>query len=346
MMRQIIVPLDGSARAESALPIAAHIARAHEGTLSLIRIVGASADYAWYAGEMAMMLPEVMEAERKEATDYLAQVAASPALRHLDVKTKVIEGETAHEILAFAHTQQADMIVLCSHGARGLKRWMLGSVAHKIARHSSVPVLILREGERLPLALTEQATRSVRVLVPLDGSALAEEALKPAIALSQALSAPDKAAIHLLCVLPVYDLATSVESAQLIKEARTYLKQVEDELQQKQAQKTTLTVTSALIQDTEVALALVNYGEEASPNMEHSRRCDLIAMATHGRGGLKRWVMGSIAERVLEKTKLPLLVVRPEKIARGDIVLDGAHEGRSEGGEEKERWEQSHVGLL
>ena len=84
MMRQIIVPLDGSARAESALPIAAHIARAHEGTLFLIRIVGTSADYAWYAGEMAMMLPEVMEVERKEAADYLTQIAASPALRHLD----------------------------------------------------------------------------------------------------------------------------------------------------------------------------------------------------------------------------------------------------------------------
>ena len=138
MYKRILVPLDGSTRAESAVPIAARIAQASGGSVILL------------------------------------QVAAIP-----------IEIET-------------DLVVMSSHGFTGFKRWALGSVAHKLAPHSSVPVLVLRDGGSVP---TTQPQQPMRVFVPLDGSPLSESGLEPAAQLITALASTEQRVIHLMRVV-------------------------------------------------------------------------------------------------------------------------------------------------
>ncbi len=119
-------------------------------------------------------------------------------------------------VLATARSWHADLIVLRSHGRTGLMRWILGSVAHKIALHRPVPVLLLRAQGH---GLSVQGERPIRILVGLDGSPLAETALAPVAALSAALSAPAPGELSLVRVLPLsptYDDPHSPRVAQRV----------------------------------------------------------------------------------------------------------------------------------
>ncbi|HYU72342.1 MAG TPA: universal stress protein, partial [Ktedonobacteraceae bacterium] len=207
MFKRILVPLDGSARAERALPVAASLARASGGSIVLLRAVTSPIDFAWYAMESPIAMQEGIEADIARATDYLASVAGSSELAGIEIKTEVLPGAPALSIFPVARAFQADLIVMCSHGYTGRTRWILGSVSQKVARHSPVPVLVLREDGSVPVNLHPDGMRSVRVLVPLDGSSLAEAALAPAAQLSAALSAPARGALHVARVLrlPVMD---------------------------------------------------------------------------------------------------------------------------------------------
>jgi nucleotide-binding universal stress UspA family protein len=105
-------------------------------------------DLAWSAMEsMLSSVEDTLQAERTEATRYLEQVAASNVLDGIATVSIITEGSPATHILTEAKDRIADAIVMCSHGDTGLKRWLLGSVAQKVAHHSPVSVLVLREGE-------------------------------------------------------------------------------------------------------------------------------------------------------------------------------------------------------
>lgn len=173
MFKRILIPLDGSERAERALPVAALLARASGGSIALLRIATGALDAA-----------------RARAADYLAQIAASPELAGISVHAHVRSGAPAQRILEVAREQQVDLIILGSHGETGLKRWVLGSVAQHVTRQSSAPVLVLHERGGVPTHLSAEDTQLVRILVALDGSSLAEATLAPAAYLSAALSAP------------------------------------------------------------------------------------------------------------------------------------------------------------
>src|SRR5581483_2983839 len=150
MFKRILVPLDGSARAERALAVASRLAQASGGSLILLQVVGHDHDL-WISGLPPRtqvdtpFAPELMQAER-----YLAQVTISPALKTIPTETVVLGGSPAQVILSVASSYQADVIVLCSHGYTGMTRWVMGSVAEKVARHALLPVLVLREGGQMP----------------------------------------------------------------------------------------------------------------------------------------------------------------------------------------------------
>lgn len=309
MSQSIIVPLDGSALAWQAVPVAARMARATGGTLHLLRVVVLPLDRLWLGMNPVQHLTKREHDATEQATTYLKQVAESGELRGLGVTTHVVTDNPAPAILAIAQQQHATLIVLCSHGETGLTRWMLGSVALKVARQSPIPVLILRP--ETPGALTSliEPSHPVRVLVPLDGSLAAEEALEPALALTCALSAPAPGALHLASVLPFYQPA---DNLQLVQAVQDYLASAERRLREGKGG-TSLVLTSSLLLHMDVAFALIELAEKGK-GMEHLKGftgCDAIAMATHGRGSAQSWMLGSITERVLTTTKLPLLVVRP-----------------------------------
>ncbi len=319
MFQQILVPLDRSARAEQAVLVAARIARASGGSVLLLHVVTAPIDYGPYSSHFSVLMQEKLEARHDAALYYLASVANWKDLVGVEKKVEVLSGDPAECILSL-DTQRFDLIVMCSHGYGGLKRWELGRVARKVARHSPVPVLVLREG--VALAPTPAgAARPIRALIGLDGSALAEKALVPAAHLVAALSVPAHGVLHLLQVIPMPSVGNRlryhvVPSSGSLKQAQqtaeAYLKAVADRLRQGELADLKLSITSSVAMGVDVADTIIRLAEhaEGAIGMNVIDGCDLIAMATHGRGGVQRWVMGSVTDRVLGATKLPLLIVR------------------------------------
>lgn len=315
MFKRILVPLDGSARAESALPVAARIARATGGSLLLAQVISPPPDYSGGLVMAPMLNEQTIEIEMSESTGYLKRIAAQ--LAGVETRVEVSFGTIARQLLITAETYGADLIVICSHGRTGFTRWALGSVARTLVHQSAVPVLVLRQGET-PLPDVE-STRPLRALVPLDGSQLAEAALNPAAQLVAALAAPGQGALHLTQVVKPYQTGTdegfvSTLNEEMLQQVRMYLATTAQGLLATTS-KLHLTNTSSVELESDVASAIVQIAEQGTPKRENGGvgRSDLIAISTHGRGGLERWVMGSVTERVLNATKLPVLVVRPKK---------------------------------
>lgn len=322
MFTRILVPLDGSTRAERSIPIAAHIARATGGTIVLVQVVTIPFTYSPYLGS-ATYNDKTIEADLEEVERYLYTLAHSEPLTGIETATQAILGSAAPEILFTANAYNIDLIVMTSRGRTGLQRWTLGSVAQKIARHSSMPVLVLHEKGPLPVR-PQLDHRPLRALVALDGSALAKAALEPASQLVAALAAPAQGSLHLLRVVepptPVELRAVSdQESMECVKEnklhlAKTYLRSIVAQLREGSRAHLNLPTTWSVAIADDVAHAIIHMAEngEDAEGAGVFGRCDLIVMATHGRSGLYHWALGSIAERVLGATKLPLLIVRPE----------------------------------
>ncbi len=321
MFTHILVPLDGSPRAESSLPVVARIARASGGSIVFVQVVSPPVDYGGgLAAGGSLLTGEMIETEMEEATSYLKTVASSPVLAGIETTSEVMFGSPAMDILAVAESREVDLIVMCSHGRTGFTRWILGSVAHQLVHQSAVPVLVLRESEP-PLFLSHADTkRSVCAFVPLDGSPLAETALVPAAHLVAALAAPAQGVLHLAQVVKIDRPMVAGGFASELHEGvlnctKAYLAKVIERLQAT-LKDLKLSITWSVSSEADVADALVGMAEYGSAGKEtgDGGGNDLIAISTHGRGAVERWVMGSVTERLLNTTKLPMLIVRPQKI--------------------------------
>lgn len=328
MVQRILVPLDGSQCAEQAIPVAARIARASGAAVVLLRVVTSPIDFEWYRIASAETMEQAVEDDFAAAIDYLATIAQSRELAGIETKTQVLLGTAASLIMPVARAYRAGLIVMSSHGERGFQRWAVGSVTHTVACHSPIPILVVREGAGGPSNLHPEGMRPVRVLVPLDGSPLAEQTIAPAARLSRALSAPLRGELHLLRVLPLSVMqddhaqeSAIAARAQAVAEAKSYLQTVAQRTRagnESDATEPTLQVTSSVIIDTDVAGAIIRRAEngderEGMDAEADTEGCDLIALAAHSRGRIERWVLGSVTERVLKGTRLPLLIVRPQR---------------------------------
>ena len=320
MFKRILVPLDGSARAESAIPIAARIARAYGASVTLLRIAETPVEYGPYLAPPASYAKEVIEADIARLKEYLQKAAQAEALAGVQVEAKALFGAVAPTIIAAAQAYHASLIVMCSHGYSGFKRWLLGSVADKVARHAPVPILIVREGAPLPAT---EAKEPVRALVALDGSSLSEAVFEPVAYLVAGLAytTSHRGELDLLRVvdLPVGSYTgksqthiTGPSRDEAVLAAQEYLTSLAVRLDEGGLANLDITAKTAVDSDPDVAEAIIKQAQ--------SEAVDLIAMATHGRGGMEHFVLGSITERVLHHSKLPLLIVRPpkEQAARQD----------------------------
>ena len=328
MFKHILVPLDGSALAESALPAAASIARAYAASITLLRITETPVEYGPYLAPPASYARRAIDADLAEATGYLEEVAKSKEVAGLKVEIKALFGAVSPTLIAATQIFGTDLVVMCSHGYTGFKRWVLGSVADKIARQAPVPVLILREGETFSaLSLREP----VRALVPLDGSPFSEAVFEPVVYLVAGLAytLPQSGELHLLRVIDLPFTSGKLRSQanidtqtreQARQAAQAYLNGLVARLDEAGLAELNMEATTSVESDPDVAEAIIKQAEGAGTG-----GYDLIAMATHGRGGVDHFVMGSVTERVLHTTKLPLLVVRPPK-ARTSAVAS-AKEG-------------------
>ncbi len=331
MIKTILVPLDGSERAAYALPLAARIVRHSGGTLVLVHVVNIATSY-WPAVPYPPMIQAAVDGELEEAVTYLETVAASPELAELEVAIMAKHGVVAPVILAAATNYQADLIVMGSHGRTGMAHMIMGSVTEKVARHTSIPLLIVREKGGWPEVSPDEVSQPLRVLVPLDGSAHAQVVFEPVAALLNALVSPvQKAAVHLVRVAEGYGQGMGasptptpydqVQRAQKdLSRAKYHLSRVTELIREGSIapalSKQQVAVTWSVAFDTDIARAIVRMAEvgEDAEGSGVFGGCELIAMSTHGRGGLQRLAMGSVTERVLQTTKRPLLVVRPAQL--------------------------------
>jgi nucleotide-binding universal stress UspA family protein len=231
----------------------------------------------------------------------------------------VLLGQAAPTILSVVDSHHIDLIVLCSHGYTGMTRWILGSVAEKVSQLAPVPVLALREDGPVPVPPLPQEGGPLRVLIPLDGSVRAQAAIIPAAQLIAALSAPAQGALHLTRVvaLPAGAYLSQREREVILQQAKQYLSSLADQMREgllaSSIADLKLSLTWSVIIDTDIAAGIIRgaeQGEDAQGTGVFGSS-QVIAMATHGYSGLQRWVMGSITQRVLHATRLPLLIVRP-----------------------------------
>jgi nucleotide-binding universal stress UspA family protein len=308
MFQRMLVPLDGSPPAERALPVAARLARVLNGTLILVRVTQPPLQPATSLAPPLEVEAKLLSEELEQATEYLAQVTQQPELAGIRHETVTPVGYPAEMILDAVHTHQADSVILCSHGRTGLLRWALGSVAERVVHHAVVPVLVFHQ--QGPTFATD-AQRPLRALIPLDGSELAEAALGPAATLMSALAPQGQGIIHLVQVVKLP--TTGSEAA--LREADVYLSRTAEHL--RKGPSAHLQVTWSAIAHQDVAGVLVDLAQSGQPSQDarSTGSFDLIAMATHGRGGVQRSLMGSVTEWVLSASKLPLLVVRPKAVA-------------------------------
>ena len=321
MFKRILVPLDGSERAEQAIPVAVGIARANSGSVILLRATTEPADLYWLSVEASEGAQDVLEVKRDEIKQYLAQLASSEALEGVETVTKIVDGAAAEAILSVASAQDVDLIVMCSHGYTGIKRWVLGSVAHKVAWHSTTPVLVLRESSQKLNSLSPNVGHPIRALVALDSTPFTEAALMPAAQLVTACSAPARGELHLAHVIKLPSLEEERTYERLgidtrlrraaLQRADQYMHNVKERLSHEMGTELAVDVAYSIEESTDVAETLLKMAQGEG---EVTRiPCDLIAMTTHGRNGLTRWMRGSVAERVLSSTTMPLLIVHPHK---------------------------------
>jgi nucleotide-binding universal stress UspA family protein len=290
-------------------------------------VIRAPAEYEASLTSADAWIPPARPEERDEATAYLTRLAGWGVLAGIPTEIHIRPGPVAPLLLRLVREEAVDFVVMTSHGRGGLSRWLMGSVATAVARESTAPVLVARANPRFtdPLPAHGVSGSPFRAIVALDGSALAEAALQPAARLVAALSA---ARPGTLCLLRVVDIAPFTASAayasgvpggaELVADARTALvREAHDYLEATAARLRTqpwtagLTISTMVVGGENVADAIVSAADGRASENGTSEPADLIVLATHGHGGLRRLVAGSVAGALLSKARTSLLVVRP-----------------------------------
>jgi nucleotide-binding universal stress UspA family protein len=263
-----------------------------------------------------MLAEDVLEAEQSRAEAYMAEVQQSAQLAGMKTETRVTIGTAAATIQDIASEDHCDIIVMSSHGDTGFKRWVLGSVAQKVSRHSPVPVLVLHEDGRTPESIFPdplRPLRSIMALVALDGSTFAEAAIEPAANLVAALAAPAQGILLFTSIVSLPAEQAPDANEKTLDDTQAYLEQVAQRYAG-MAEQLNLLIYTSIASGKDVADALVRAAEEGEEvdGKRLTGNADLIAMATHGRSALQHLFMGSVTERVLGSTKLPLLIVHAQ----------------------------------
>jgi nucleotide-binding universal stress UspA family protein len=321
MLSRIVVPLDGSAFAETALPLAAALSRASGAAMELVSaydpLPPPSAGPAEAAalgvpvhadalGAVPITTAELSESLRDERTMYLRDAARRlREATEVDAEVVLVEGRADRAIRSRVEASGADLVVMATHGRGALERAWLGSVADRLVRELHMPILLVRplEGERVDLSVPIALDRMV---VTLDGSKLAEGVLDTALELAEALGLP-------LVLKRVIGVRMDLESPYIPHAAHAYHEQVEQERTEAREYLTQL-AEDLRSRGATIAALDVDQGPAARTildTLDPDGR-DLLAMGTHGRGGLRRMILGSVSDKVVRAAVGPVLLVRPD----------------------------------
>ena len=286
MFRRILVPLDGSAFAEAALPAAFTLARKNSGEIRFLCVLEPVGSY-----------PGALHTPDKDwAKGYLAKTSERTQQTWDGVLTTAVRnGRATDEIRAEAEDWGADVVVLATHGRGGLSRAWMGSVTDHFIRTATQPVLAIRPTEAGAAESAEPLAMG-KVVVPLDGSQLAEAALPFGATLAKQFGAP----LVLMRTVPlprVPDLSYLPDEMALSDDASSYLKEHLDRLGSDGVR-----VSEVVVADNGTAHAILSEAES-----------NLVVMSTHGRTGFDRAFFGSVADKVVRGASGPVMVIPPQR---------------------------------
>ncbi len=301
MIKSVLVPLDGSPFSEQALPWAACLSKVAGAHLELVRVHDPVPPWT-IATEGAVAVTAEDPIIRDAEEQYLANCAARlEEGGFAGVTQQLLFGEVVEQIAAHAEDNAFGLVVLATHGRGALSRLWLGSVSDALVRRLTVPVLLIRptEGTAVP-----PAEKFRKVVVALDGSTESESAIAPALALSD----PERCELVLLRVVPPVPIAGEAGmgaslpfddtlTSSLTEQAEAYLEEVAARLRS-----TAVKVAIRVVVEPGVAQAILHEATLAN--------AELVALATHGARGLRRMVLGSVADKVLRGADRPVLLTR------------------------------------
>jgi nucleotide-binding universal stress UspA family protein len=305
MYRSILVPLDGSVFAEHALPLALGIARRSGAKLVIARVhVAPFSPIEDLGGLVDRAARDEEQAYLKQVVKRLTDPTAAP------VGSALLEIPVADSLCEYAKSAGADLMVMTTHGRGPLARAWLGGVADELVRKAPIPILLTRPQEAKPVL--DQVPVFRRVLIPLDGSSFAEQAVDHALpfgSLSEAeyilvrVIEPMIRGGHMETALTSSSEPGIVRRLELLHDeekanAGAYLEKMAQKVKSQGHR-----VETRVIVNEQAAVALLDTAKEV--------RADAIALCTHGRRGLSRLFLGSVADKILRGTSLPLLIHRP-----------------------------------
>ena len=306
MFRSILVPLDGSSFAESALPLAVSLAKRDGAALQVVRVHEPIAGvYLHRAGTFEAALDQDL---MEDAQNYLESIVHRlSGETGLLAGSVVLKGPVSEIIARHAAECGADLLVLTTQGRGPLGRMWFGSVADALVRELPIPILLLRPNEVASNLSSSKASR--HVLIPLDGSQFAEQALEPALALSGA-----EGQVTLIRVIPLISPVAYEPTSGRVSGLRTsVLRQLQELKRQQEAEANEYLEQLAerlRARSVSVNTQFVAYEQPAIAILDAAARhgADAIAMTTRGRSGLKRMVLGSVADKVVRGASTPVLI--------------------------------------
>ncbi|MFP4591365.1 MAG: universal stress protein [Halobacteriales archaeon] len=286
MFDRILFPTDGSDGADAVLAHALDLAHASEAELHVLHV----ADTTEYS--LVRIEEEVVDVQAQAGVDVVDAAVERAEARGIEAVGQVVRGQPYRSILAYADEHGVDLLVMPTHSRRDLGEVVLGSTTDRVVRRADVPVLTVR-----PEIADEVAYPYRSILVPTDGSDGATLALERALDLAVA----DDARLHLLSVVET-DLLDAIPGlgpdGPLEERARSAVDRARS-----RAGDAGVEVRATVEEGASVSRTIATYAE--------ANGVDLVVMGTHGRSGLDRYLIGSVAERLLRITPAPVMTVRP-----------------------------------
>jgi nucleotide-binding universal stress UspA family protein len=275
-------------------------AQAFVSTVSLVHVLQRS-ELFWVTDENRRYIDALEERARNAAQHYLDEKAKEIGSKAIRVSSTIVDGAPAEVLSAYGArpADTGDLIALSTHGRGGLGRFFLGSVTDRILQSAATPLLIVRPKDDGIVHAAQLAS----LIVPLDGSALAETILPVVIEVARGLSLR----VNLVQIVPVgsvmYGGVESMYAGNLLQEmqdsAEAYLERIAENLR-----------VEGLLVDKQVMLH--HHAGAGVVDLAKDLGGSLIAISTHGRTGFDRWMLGSVTDHVVRTGGSPVLVVRPE----------------------------------
>jgi nucleotide-binding universal stress UspA family protein len=298
MYTRILLPLDGSKTAEQVIPWARILAERFRMPVELLAVIDLGRLLTSVEG--ARRFDALVEQSARQGKAYLERISGrfvgNPVTRSVE------RGAAAELIIERAAADKSILVAMTTHGRSGLERWLLGSVAEKVLRGSTNPLLLVRAA---PGGRTTGEATLKSILLPLDGSQVAEQALPTAAKLAAKLDL--EVFLFRAYANPFtafvggsgpYAVNVDELMKQVREEAGAYLEQARRELSKQGIEK-----ISCVLQEGDAAEQIVAAAKKGPDT--------LIVIGSHGRSGLKRWALGSVTEAVVRHASNPVLVLRP-----------------------------------